>query len=70
MGEARRNLAPVLGVDGTAVRERDRIGGSRLTSADVTTGSRAREIPDSVGERTGASRRSVCRRQTTGFGAR
>ena len=49
MGKARRNLAPVLGVDRTAARERDKVGGSRLTSADVTTSRRTRKIPDNVG---------------------
>ena len=49
MAKARHNLAPVLGADRTASRERDGAGGSRLTFADVTAGGKAYEMPGSTG---------------------
>ena len=49
MAKARCNLAPVLGANRTAGRERNKAGGSRLTFADITTGEQAYKMPGSAG---------------------
>ena len=49
MGKAHRNLALVLRADRATDHERDGVGGSRLTFAEVTTNGQTRKTPDSMG---------------------
>ena len=67
---ARRNLALVLGADRTVGCEHNGAGRSRLTSANVTAGGEAYEMPGSTGGEPARAVGACATGKTAGLGAR